>query len=145
MRLVGSDALRRFRHRLRDIQHELPVGGKVVGRLRRQGRDSGAQGFEGSLLDLLCRRGQPERALVRVGQLAHELVVTLLVCVAQVLCERVRFLEGLEEAGLAERDEQPGAGQAPLHRIPFRLGEVGLGRHLHSPLVSRLSRDSRSS
>ena len=79
------------------------------------------------------RRGDPERVAVHGRQLAHELAVALRMCGSQVLRERARLLEGVEKPPVGDRNQHSRTGDPLLHRLPFGLREVGLGRHSLAP------------
>src|SRR5215472_3266260 len=130
--LLRRDSLRRLRYGFGNLRHELPVGGEILGRLRLQHLDSLLERADRAPLDLLGRRGRPERLVVPRSQVADEDAVAVLVCVPQMVSERIRLFEAVEETAVGERHEHARAGDPLLHRLPLLITEVSSGGHTGS-------------
>src|ERR671924_426324 len=131
-RLGGLSAARGVGDGLRDLEDEGPVGAPLVRGLGVE--DPARLGERGHRLplDLVGRVGDAEAGATRFGEVAHELARLVVAGLTEVPGERTRLLERVEEAAVAERDEEPRAGHTPLQRLPFLLAEIGLRSHVPS-------------
>ena len=82
-----------------------------------------------ALLDLLRRRGHPERLVMPGCQVADENAVAVLLRFSEMVGERARLLEAVEEPPVDGRDVHARAGDPLLHRLPLFVCEVRFGSH----------------
>src|SRR4051794_33174883 len=124
--LTGCDALLRLGDRLGDVLDEAAVRADLVGRLLLEQLQGAADRVRRLLLQLVGRRPHAEpRALRGRAEVAHERARALPPG-GEVLRHRRRLAERVEETAVAHGDEQPGARDALLQRLPFLIREIGL-------------------
>jgi hypothetical protein len=66
---------------------------------------------------------------VEVREFADDFAGVVLLGLSDVFAKCARLFEGVEEAAVAQRHEQAGAGDAVLHRLPLLRREISSRGH----------------
>src|SRR4051794_214149 len=78
-----------------------------------------------------------------VCHVADQSAVARLLLLGQVFRHRLGLAEAVGEVAIGQRDQQPCAGEAALHRVPLLLCEVRFGRHTRTLSESEPALQSR--